>query len=605
MFVLGSRRNTYRWGSEGGGGDYKQIPKEYIFSNTIRCVFDFSCSIVPLILLIVDSSGNMTIPFVLRITRFFKMGRLGVYISGPRRRGNRLAKRATICTPIVIQVCTGILQILFCAHIFACIWYYVGNATYGWTINRGLHLVELPSDDSYFNQMNGIWLQYWTSMYWAVTTLTTVGYGDISATNEEEILVCIGALLVGVMLYAYLIGKVSDKMQNLATKRQHTYYSHHQNALTDFDEITDLPDEIYEKVYEDYLRQVEDSYYESQLDIRNKFVNDLTNEGLKTIVLKEINKEYIGFCPVFSSLLDLIEDETEKHKLLWIVQTLSFKIEEHNDNKDDIFGEDRIFIIVQGELVAELNEGPTRSNSGTRKQHRQDVLRIEKGKLVNVVDCLHSDFFWRQKGYSLYVGNNEPCHIATIEYEIFLDLYFDVLKNSPDAQVELHKFDPVFVKVAQLKHADISEIRERDDVENGLRKRQIARLKIQEEEEENLNTFSMLGGIGVDLTEEEEEEGKSAAGIPNDGLQHSSASHLTEKIGDLYKRMGDHEASMLQLREEMQGVQSKLTSMTDLMNGISKQIGSLILPLPTIKPSTKQFKQQTTKTDQTREEEEK
>lgn len=43
--------------------------------------------------------------------------------------------------------------------------------------------------------------RYLTSMYWTITTITTVGYGDLSATNNIERIFCIIVMLAGVILF--------------------------------------------------------------------------------------------------------------------------------------------------------------------------------------------------------------------------------------------------------------------------------------------------------------------------------------------------------------------------------------------------------------------
>ena len=51
--------------------------------------------------------------------------------------------------------------------------------------------------------------QYLMAMYWAVTTMSTVGYGDISPGADNERLYNIVAMVFGVAFYSYIIASIS------------------------------------------------------------------------------------------------------------------------------------------------------------------------------------------------------------------------------------------------------------------------------------------------------------------------------------------------------------------------------------------------------------
>ncbi|XP_031494689.1 potassium channel AKT1-like isoform X1 [Nymphaea colorata] len=55
-----------------------------------------------------------------------------------------------------------------------------------------------------------LWVRYVTSVYWSITTLTTVGYGDLHPENEREMIFDITYMLFNLGLTAYLIGNMTN-----------------------------------------------------------------------------------------------------------------------------------------------------------------------------------------------------------------------------------------------------------------------------------------------------------------------------------------------------------------------------------------------------------
>ncbi|CAI8610248.1 unnamed protein product [Vicia faba] len=55
-----------------------------------------------------------------------------------------------------------------------------------------------------------LWTRYVTTIYWSITTLTTVGYGDLHPVNEREMIFVIFYMLFNLGLTAYLIGNMTN-----------------------------------------------------------------------------------------------------------------------------------------------------------------------------------------------------------------------------------------------------------------------------------------------------------------------------------------------------------------------------------------------------------
>lgn len=55
---------------------------------------------------------------------------------------------------------------------------------------------------------------YALSFYWAVQTVTTVGYGDVSITSSFERIVCAICMVLGVFAFTFANGSLSSIMSN-------------------------------------------------------------------------------------------------------------------------------------------------------------------------------------------------------------------------------------------------------------------------------------------------------------------------------------------------------------------------------------------------------
>lgn len=55
-------------------------------------------------------------------------------------------------------------------------------------------------------------------MYWTVTTITTVGYGDIQAQNPIEMVFCSLIMLVGVISFSFANGSLASILTSYDTE---------------------------------------------------------------------------------------------------------------------------------------------------------------------------------------------------------------------------------------------------------------------------------------------------------------------------------------------------------------------------------------------------
>jgi hypothetical protein len=92
------------------------------------------------------------------------------------------------------------------SHIFGCLWIFIGR-----TMIEGGSISWIS--EGKFEDQPVVHL-YATSFYFTMTTITTVGYGDISGTCTVERIVCVFLHLIGVLSYSFLSGALTSIIFN-------------------------------------------------------------------------------------------------------------------------------------------------------------------------------------------------------------------------------------------------------------------------------------------------------------------------------------------------------------------------------------------------------
>ncbi|CAG9328121.1 unnamed protein product [Blepharisma stoltei] len=105
---------------------------------------------------------------------------------------------------LIMTTWTG-LAILFIAHWSACTFYTFSNYAKHLSYNSFIYNIELEEEMQISLQE-----KYITALYWAFTTMYTVGYGDLHALNPYERFISIICMAITCGYYAYLLGKISS-----------------------------------------------------------------------------------------------------------------------------------------------------------------------------------------------------------------------------------------------------------------------------------------------------------------------------------------------------------------------------------------------------------
>uniref|UniRef100_A0A0N4ZNR3 Cyclic nucleotide-binding domain-containing protein n=1 Tax=Parastrongyloides trichosuri TaxID=131310 RepID=A0A0N4ZNR3_PARTI len=187
------------------------------------------------------------------------------------------------------------------AHWLACIWYAIGSAELAnkenitWLHHLSKHLNEPYISTNGTVPVGGPSLKsrYVTSLYFTLSTITSIGFGNVSATTDSEKIFTIIMMILGSLMYASVFGNVSAIIQRLysGTARYHTEMS----RLREFIRFHQIPNP---------LRQRLEEYFQHAWSYTNGIDMNLVLKGfpdcLQADICLHLNRNLLNNSPAFA-----------------------------------------------------------------------------------------------------------------------------------------------------------------------------------------------------------------------------------------------------------------------------------------------------------------
>jgi len=161
-----------------------------------------------LLILRASSGDNIIVTKLLKTLRLARVAKL-VKLSKIKHLRKRMEDQLLFFSinPGVRRMLETLLLVFVISHMTACTWYFtaVSSSPNSWVD------VFMPEE----KMENNIWSLYVASMYWSVSTLTSVGFGDFEPQNNLERSFATITCWAGATVFGYVIGQMSSMVADL------------------------------------------------------------------------------------------------------------------------------------------------------------------------------------------------------------------------------------------------------------------------------------------------------------------------------------------------------------------------------------------------------
>ncbi|XP_077358626.1 voltage-gated delayed rectifier potassium channel KCNH4-like isoform X2 [Festucalex cinctus] len=178
------------------------------------------------------------------------------------------------------------------AHWMACVWYMIGRkeleTSHTWEIGW-LHELGKRLDSPYANSTTGgpsVRSAYVAALYFTLSSLTSVGFGNVCANTDAEKIFSICTMLVGALMHAVVFGNVTAIIQRMYSRR--SLYHTRMKDLKDFIRVHALPQQLKQRMLE---------YFQTTWSVNNgidanELLHDFPDE-LRADIAMHLNKDIL------------------------------------------------------------------------------------------------------------------------------------------------------------------------------------------------------------------------------------------------------------------------------------------------------------------------
>ena len=245
-----------------------------------------------------------------------------------------------------------IFYVIFGLHIISCIHIFIGRHVYpGWIYKNNFQDYSLSN-------------LYMISLYYLITTMTTVGYGEIQLDSMMEIIFRIVLLAVGIVCYSWLISSISNGIN------KQSYASiNYSNECAILENIRRAHRELPYKVYLEIKKYLEYKNFRQKIFDKDLLINSLPY-SLKNALIFSMYNTPINYFHFFKGISNTN----------FLVETLSYLTPIEGKKNDLLIKENEIFeeiyFVLEGRLALEVPINMDNPEESTNKYISDEFLNF-------------------------------------------------------------------------------------------------------------------------------------------------------------------------------------------------------------------------------------
>lgn len=279
----------------------------------------------------------LTVIYILKYLRIIKIIQYNISkeYEDAMNKNSYIQKHVNFKNMVVINKFSNlILFLFFLLHLFSCVWIIISKL-------QTMNFIEMTWVE--YSQLTGFNGSYSTlyldSLYFSMTTLLTVGYGDIRPKTFWEILVLLVYILIGSLYYSFILSSISQTVQsnNLKTLQ----LKNKQKLLLNLKAEYSIPTRLFTRLNEN----INHTYAKSDIDTIS-FLEDLPyslKNHLYLVIYNDKIKELSFFKTTINDFIIYTIPFLRKVKFLEKEEVVSF---------GDYFEE--MFIVLEGVVSIRL-----------------------------------------------------------------------------------------------------------------------------------------------------------------------------------------------------------------------------------------------------------